>query len=94
MDIVRAHIGWDDDAVYDEEYNVDHVYVIDENNMAYDCRGRFNDEESLVGDCYQVNQTNLVDFSAEDIDDAIAAGKLKPYDIAMIKQAQSEWMVC
>ena len=74
---IRARIGWEDDRE-DDDYLVDHVYIIAPDGSAYDCRGRFENEQALVGpDETNVAETQLVDYSLADIKVDIARGELK-----------------
>ena len=74
---IRARIGWEDDSD-DDEYLVDHVYIVAPDGAAYDCRGRFENEQALIGpDETNVAETQLVDYSLTDIESDIARGELK-----------------
>lgn len=84
---IRAHIGWDDDAIDDSEYNIDHVYLVDFENKAYDVRGKFANEIKLIGSRYWPNNTEIIDMTPEDIDYEISMGKLKPYTMTEFKIA-------
>lgn len=76
---IRAHIGWDEEAEEEEEYRVDHVYIVAPDGSAYDCRGRFSNEQELVGpDNTGGVETQFVDYSLDDIKADIASGELKP----------------
>ena len=77
---IRAHIGWDDDAADDFEYRVDHVYTVAPDGTAYDYRGKFDNEEQLVGpDETGGVDTQYVDFGPEEIEQAMMRGELKRF---------------
>lgn len=95
---IRAHVGWsDDDEAEDDDYRVDHVYVVAPDGSAYDSRGRFNSEEELVGpDNTGGVDTQYVDMDLAEIKRLVQRGELKPFtsqDIAkttqVINQKQS-----
>lgn len=74
---IRARIGWGDDGE-DDDYLVDHVYIVAPDGAAYDCRGRFENEQELVGpDETNAEETQLVNYSLADIKADIARGELK-----------------
>jgi predicted chitinase/pyrimidine deaminase RibD-like protein len=74
---IRARIGWGDDGE-DEDYLVDHVYIVSPDGAAYDCRGRFENEQELVGpDETGSEETQLINYSLADIKADIARGELK-----------------
>jgi hypothetical protein len=77
---IRAHIGWDDDEAEDHEYRVDHVYIVAPDGSAYDCRGRFDNEDQLVGpDTTGGIDTQYVSLEATDIKQLISRGELKQF---------------
>ena len=77
---IRAHIGWDDDEAEDHEYRVDHVYIVAPDGSAYDCRGRFDHEDQLVGpDTTGGIDTQYVDLEVTDIKQLISRGELKQF---------------
>lgn len=77
---IRAHIGYDDDEADDTEYRVDHVYTVAPDGTAYDCRGKFDNEEQLVGpDTTGGVDTQYVDFGPEEIKQAMLRGELKRF---------------
>jgi hypothetical protein len=77
---IRAHVGWDDDAADDAEYRVDHVYTVAPDGTAYDCRGRFDNEQQLVGpDTTGGVDTQYVNFGPEEIKQAMLRGELKRF---------------
>jgi len=85
---IRAHIGWDQDAE-DDDYRVDHVYVVAPDGAAYDCRGRFDSEQQLVGaDETGGEETQLVDMDQAEIDHLVTRHELKPYTQQQIDTAQ------
>jgi hypothetical protein len=95
---IRAHIGWsNDDEAEDDDYRVDHVYVVAPDGSAYDSRGRFASEEQLVGpDTTGGVDTQYVDMDLPEIKRLVRRGELKPFtaqDIAktieLINQNQS-----
>jgi|694.fasta_scaffold00178_49 GNAT superfamily N-acetyltransferase len=77
---IRAHVGYDDDAADDTEYRVDHVYTVAPDGTAYDCRGRFDNEQQLVGpDTTGGVDTQYVNFGPEEIKQAMLRGELKRF---------------
>ena len=85
---VRAHIGWDEDAEDDDDYRVDHVYAVAPDGAAYDCRGRFDSEQQLVGpNEVGVEDTQFVDMDWAEIKRLIWRGELKPFDIQDVERA-------
>jgi hypothetical protein len=77
---IRAHVGYDDDAADDTEYRVDHVYTVAPDGTAYDCRGKFSNEEQLVGpDATGGVDTQYVNFGPEEIKQAMLRGELKKF---------------
>jgi hypothetical protein len=77
---IRAHVGWEDDTAEDDEYRVDHVYTVAPDGSAYDCRGRFDSEEALVGnDASDGFETQYVDFDLADIEQLVRRGELKRF---------------
>jgi len=77
---IRAHVGWDDDAADDTEYRVDHVYTVAPDGSAYDCRGRFDSEEALVGqDATGGVETQYADVDLQDIKQLVQRGELKQF---------------
>ena len=85
---IRAHIGWDEDAE-DDDYRVDHVYVVSPDGAAYDCRGRFDSEQQLVGaDETGGEETQLVNMDQAEIDHLVTRHELKPYTQQQIATAQ------
>ena len=85
---LRAHIGWDEDAESDEDYRVDHVYVVAPDGSAYDCRGRFDSESALVGpDETGGVETQFTDYGLDDLKSDVARGELKSFSRADVKRA-------
>jgi len=85
---LKAHIGWEEDAEDDEDYRVDHIYIVAPDGSAYDCRGRFNNEEELVGDHETGGvETQYVGYSLEDIKADIARGELKNFTKQDVQKA-------
>jgi len=77
---IRAHVGWEDDTAEDDEYRVDHVYTVAPDGSAYDCRGRFDSEEALVGeDATGGFETQYADFDLADIEQLVRRGELKRF---------------
>jgi len=81
---IRAHIGWDeeeqDDDEYEDEHRVDHIYIVAPDGSAYDCRGKFNNEQELVGpDETGGAETQFVDYSIADIKNDVRRGELKSF---------------
>jgi hypothetical protein len=87
---LRAHIGWDEDAEDDDDYRVDHIYVVAPDGTAYDCRGRFDSEQQLVGpNEVGVEDTQFVDMDWAEIKRLIQRGELKPFDMQDVERATS-----
>jgi hypothetical protein len=91
---IRAHVGWDEEAEDDSDYRIDHVYIVAPDGTAYDCRGRFDNEQELVGpDETGGVETQFVDYSMADLKADVARGELRPFsrdDLAnAVKFAQS-----
>ena len=85
---IRAHVGWEDDQAEDDEYRVDHVYVVAPDGSAYDCRGRFDSEEALVGqDVTGGFETQYADFDLADIEQLVQRGELKRFTREDINKA-------
>jgi ribosomal protein S18 acetylase RimI-like enzyme len=77
---IRAHVGYDDDEADDAEYRVDHVYTVAPDGTAYDCRGKFSNEQQLVGpDTTGGVDTQYVNFGPEEIKQAMLRGELKRF---------------
>ena len=81
---MRAHVGWDEgirglEAEDDDDYRVDHIYVVAPDGAAYDSRGCFVSEEALVGDHLIDFETQCVDFDLADIQRLVQRGELKPF---------------
>ena len=85
---IRAHVGWEDDTAEDDEYRVDHVYIVAPDGSAYDCRGRFDSEEALVGeDVTGGFETQYADFDLADIQQLVQRGELKRFTREDINKA-------
>jgi hypothetical protein len=85
---IRAHVGWEDEEAEDDEYRVDHVYIVAPDGTAYDCRGQFHDEESLVGqDVTGGFETQYADFDLADIEQLVRRGELKRFTREDINKA-------
>ena len=85
---IRAHVGWEDDTAEDDEYRVDHVYIVAPDGSAYDCRGRFDSEEALVGeDVTGGFETQYADFDLADIEQLVQRGELKRFTREDINKA-------
>jgi hypothetical protein len=81
---LRAHIGWDEedeeDDEYTDEHRVDHIYIVAPDGSAYDCRGKFKNEQELVGpDETGGAETQFVDYTIADIKNDIRRGELKKF---------------
>ena len=91
---IRAHVGYDDDEADDTEYRVDHVYTVAPDGTAYDCRGRFDNEQQLVGpDTTGGVDTQYVNFGPEEIKQAMLRGELKRFtkqDLANAMQTATQ----
>lgn len=91
---IRAHVGYDDDEADDTEYRVDHVYAVAPDGTAYDCRGRFDNEQQLVGpDTTGGVDTQYVNFGPEEIKQAMLRGELKRFtkqDLTNAMQAATQ----
>jgi len=67
---------------------VDHVYIVAPDGTAYDCRGQFPDEESLVGeDVTGGFETQYADFDLADIEQLVQRGELKRFTREDINKA-------
>jgi pyrimidine deaminase RibD-like protein len=87
---IRAHVGWEDEEAEDDEYRVDHVYIVAPDGTAYDCRGQFPDEESLVGeDVTGGFETQYADFDLADIQQLVQRGELKRFTREDINKAMA-----
>jgi hypothetical protein len=85
---LRAHIGWEEDVEDDNAYRVDHIYVVAPSGVAYDCRGKFNSEQELVGDDQTGGvETQFVDYTLKDIQADVARGELKPFSRQDVQNA-------
>jgi hypothetical protein len=85
---IRAHVGWEDDEANDDEYRVDHVYIVASDGSAYDCRGRFDSEEALVGeDVTGGFETQYADLDLADIQQLVQRGELKRFTREDINKA-------
>lgn len=85
---IRAHVGWEDDTAEDDEYRVDHVYIVAPDGSAYDCRGRFDSKEALVGeDVTGGFETQYADFDLADIQQLVQRGELKRFTREDINKA-------
>jgi hypothetical protein len=87
---LRAHIGWDEDAESDNDYRVDHVYVVAPDGTAFDCRGRFASEQELVGpDETGGAETQFVDYDISRVRADVARGELRPFSRRDLEQARA-----
>ena len=87
---IRAHVGWEDEEAEDDEYRVDHVYIVAPDGTAYDCRGQFPDEESLVGeDVTGGFETQYADFDLADIQQLVQRGELQRFTREDINKAMA-----
>ena len=85
---LRAHIGWDEEAEDEEEYRVDHVYIVAPDGTAYDCRGKFANEQELVGpDETGGVETQFVDMDIQEINNLVQRGELKKFTKQDIQRA-------
>jgi hypothetical protein len=85
---IRAHVGWDEEAEDDSDYRIDHVYIVAPDGTAYDCRGRFDNEQQLVGPNETGGvETQFVDYSLDDIKNDIRRGELKSFTRQDIQKA-------
>jgi hypothetical protein len=77
---IRAYIGWEEESEDDEDYRIDHVYIVAPDGSAYDCRGKFKNEQELVGpDETGGAETQFVDYTIADIKNDIRRGELKKF---------------
>jgi hypothetical protein len=77
---MRANVGWDAEAEDDDDYRVDHVYLVAPDGAAYDSRGCFVSEEALVSDGLTEGvETQCVNFDLADIQRLVQRGELKPF---------------
>jgi hypothetical protein len=87
---IRAHVGWEDDEAEDDEYRVDHVYIVAPDGSAYDCRGQFDSEEALVGeDVTGGFETQYADLDLVDIEQLVQRGELKRFTREDINKAMA-----
>lgn len=87
---IRAHIGWDEEAEDDEDYRIDHVYIVSPDGSAHDCRGQFKSEQELVGpDQTGGVETQFIDYSLNDINADVNRGELKPFSKQDIERAMT-----
>ena len=87
---IRARIGWDEDAADDEDFRVDHVYAVAPDGAAYDCNGRFDNEELLLGpDETGGVDVQTVDFDMDQINDSVARGELRAFTPKDVARAMS-----
>lgn len=85
---IKAHIGWEEEAEDDDDYRIDHVYIVAPDGSAYDCRGRFNNEQELIGpDETGGVETQIVDYSIDDINADVNRGELKRFTKQDIQNA-------
>lgn len=85
---IRARIGWDEYSESDEDYRIDHIYAVAPDGSAYDCRGRFDNEDLLLGpDETGGLDVQVVDFSMEDIRDSVQRHELRFYSKKDIDRA-------
>ncbi len=85
---LKAHVGWEEEAKDDEDYRIDHVYIVAPDGSAYDCRGRFDSEQELVGpDETGGVETQFVDYTIDDIRADVARGELRPFSRADLEAA-------
>lgn len=86
---LKARIGWDEDSEEDENYRVDHIYVVDPStNKAYDCRGEFPTEEELIGpDETGAVETQIIPITFKDINYLIRKGELSPFTSVDLNKA-------
>ena len=77
---IRAHIGWEEESEDDEDYRIDHVYIVAPDGSAYDCRGKFSNEQELVGpDETGGVETQLVNYSLANLKADVKRGELKKF---------------
>ena len=77
---IRAHIGWEEESENDEDYRIDHVYIVAPDGSAYDCRGKFSNEQELVGpDETGGVETQLVNYSLANLKADVKRGELKKF---------------
>ena len=77
---IKAHVGWDEESEDDLDYRIDHVFIVAPDGSAYDCRGRFNNEEELIGSHETGGvETQVVDYDFEDIRRDVTRGELKKF---------------
>lgn len=85
---IRAHVGWDEEAEDDNDYRIDHVYIVAPDGSAYDCRGKFDNEQELVGQDWIVdNETQFTDYTLNDLKADVARGELKSFTKLDIQKA-------
>ena len=85
---LRAHIGWEEEAEDEDDYRIDHVYIVAPDGSAYDCRGKFSNEAELVGpDQTGGIETQFVNYTIEDIQADVARGELKNFSQQDVEKA-------
>jgi hypothetical protein len=84
---IRARIGWDEDSE-DEDFRIDHVFITAPDGTAYDCRGRHDSEDALLGpDETGGEEVQVIDFDMDLIKDTVARGELRAFTKRDIEQA-------
>ena len=84
---LRARIGWDDDSE-DDEYRVDHVYIVDDQGHAWDCRGEFDSEAQLLGpDNTHGQDVQTVELDDQEIAQLVQRGELRAFTDVDIQKA-------
>lgn len=85
---IRARIGWDDD---DDDFRVDHVFVTAPDGTAYDCNGRHDSEDELLGpDETGGVDVEVIDFDQDLIMDTVARGELRAFTKSDLKKALAD----
>ena len=84
---LRAHVGWEEEAENDDDYRIDHVYIVAPDGSAYDCRGKFASEQELVGPNETGIETQFVDYTLDDMQADVARGELKSFTKQDLKNA-------
>ena len=84
---IRAHIGWEEEAEDEDDYRIDHIYIVAPDGSAYDCRGKFNNETELVGPNETGVETQYIDYSLDDMKADVLRGELKSFNSRDIDRA-------
>jgi hypothetical protein len=77
---IRLAVSWDKDAEEDDDYVIEHVYVIDpKTNKAYDSRGEYQNEQELIDADGMFSVEDTYDYTLKMLNADVETGKLKKY---------------